>query len=68
MGKGGARRKAATLVEQAKKLYPNATITALPDAIVPSVMIQQEAADDASEDVKALGGEMRITYQFNELQ
>lgn len=60
--------KAATLVEQAKKLYPNATITALPDAIVPSVMIQQEAADDASEDVKALGGEMRITYQFNELQ
>jgi hypothetical protein len=60
--------KAAKLVEQAKKLYPNATITALPDAIVPSVMIQQEAADDASDDIKALGGEMRITYQFNELQ
>jgi hypothetical protein len=60
--------KATTLVEQAKKLYPHATITALPDAIVPSVMIQQEAAEDASDDVKALGGEMRITYQFNELQ
>ena len=60
--------KATTLVEQAKKLYPHATITALPDAVVPSVMIQQEAADNASEDVKALGGEMRITYQLEELQ
>ena len=62
------KEKAATLVEQAKQLYPRATITALPDAIVPSVMIQQEAADDASDDVKALGGEMRITYKFDELQ
>jgi hypothetical protein len=60
--------KAATLVEQAKQLYPTATITALPDAVVPSVMIQQEAAQDASDDVKALGGEMRITYKFDELQ
>jgi hypothetical protein len=60
--------KAATLAEQAKKLYPHAVITPLPDAIVPSVMIQQEAADDASDDVKALGGEMRITYKFEELQ
>jgi hypothetical protein len=31
-------------------------------------MIQQEAADNASDDVKALGGEMRITYQLEELQ
>jgi hypothetical protein len=60
--------KATTLVEQAKKLYPHATITALPDAVVPSVMIQQEAAEDASDDVKVLGGEMRITYQLEELQ
>lgn len=60
--------KAATLAEQAKKLYPHAVITPLPDAIVPSVMIQQEAADDASDDVKALGGEMRITYKLEELQ
>ena len=60
--------KAATLAEQAKMLYPHAVITPLPDAIVPSVMIQQEAADDASDDVKALGGEMRITYKLEELQ
>jgi hypothetical protein len=60
--------KAFALAEQATQLYPHATITALPDAIVPSVMIQQEAADGASDDIKALGGEMRITYQFNELQ
>lgn len=60
--------KAATLAGQAKQLYPNAIITPLPNAIVPSVMIQQEAADDASDDVKALGGEMRITYKFEELQ
>lgn len=60
--------KAATLAEQAKILYPNAIVTPLPDAVVPSVMIQQEAAEDASDDVKALGGEMRITYKFDELQ
>jgi hypothetical protein len=61
-------KKAFALVEQAKQLYPNATITPLPDAIVPSVMIQQEAAKNASDDVKTLGGEMRITYKFDELQ
>jgi hypothetical protein len=60
--------KASALAEQAKQLYPDATITALPDAIVPSVMIQHEAAEDASEDVKALGGEIRITCQLEELQ
>jgi hypothetical protein len=60
--------KASALAEQAKQLYPDATITALPDAIVPSVMIQHEAVEDASDDVKSLGGEMRITYQLEELQ
>jgi hypothetical protein len=60
--------QAATLAEQAKQLYPNAKITPLPDTVVPSVMIEQEAPEDASDDVKALGGEMRITYQFQELQ
>jgi hypothetical protein len=59
---------AATLVEQAKQLYPHAIVTPLPDAVVPSVLIQQEAAEDASNEVKALGGEMRITYKFDELQ
>jgi hypothetical protein len=60
--------KASVLAEQAAQLYPDAIVTPLPDAIVPSVMIQHEAAEDASEDVKALGGEMRITYKFDELQ
>ena len=60
--------KATTLAEQAKQLYPNAIVTPLPDAIVPSVMIEHEAPEDASDDVKALGGEMRITYQLEELQ
>jgi hypothetical protein len=60
--------KASALAEQAKKLHPNAIVTPLPDAVVPSVMIQQEAPEDASDDVKALGGEMRITYKFDELQ
>jgi hypothetical protein len=59
---------AATLAEQARQLYPHAVVTPLPDAVVPSVLIQQEAAEDASDDVKALGGEMRITYKFEELQ
>jgi hypothetical protein len=53
--------KTTALVEQAKILYPQARITALPDAVVPSVMIEQEAAEESSDDVKALGGEMRIT-------
>jgi hypothetical protein len=60
--------KASALAEQARQLYPHATITPLPDAVVPSVMIEHEAAEDASDDVKALGGEMRITYKFDELQ
>ena len=60
--------KASTLVEQARQLYPAAKITPLPNAVVPSVMIEQEAPEDASDDVKALGGEMRITYKLDELQ
>jgi hypothetical protein len=60
--------KAVTLAKQAKQLYPNAKITPLPNAVVPSVMIEQEAPEDASGDVKALGGEMRITYKLDELQ
>jgi len=59
---------ATTLAERAKQLYPNAIVTPLPNAVVPSVMIEHEAPEDASDDVKALGGEMRITYQLEELQ
>jgi hypothetical protein len=60
--------KASALAEQARQLYPHAIVTPLPDAVVPSVMIEHEAPEDASDDVKALGGEMRITYKFDELQ
>ena len=56
--------KANALVQEAHKLFPNATITPLPDAIVPSVLIEKAPPPNASEAVKALGGELRITYQF----
>jgi hypothetical protein len=38
----------------------------LPDAIIPSVMIVREAAPNASDAVKALGGELRITYRLDD--
>ena len=53
------------LAARAQELFPDATITPLPDAVVPSVMIIREAAPNASEAVKALGGEMRITYKLD---
>lgn len=56
--------KANALASEAKKLFPDAIITPLPDAIVPSVMIEKAPPADASEAVKALGGELRITYQL----
>jgi hypothetical protein len=59
--------KANALAQQAQKLFPEAKITALPDAIVPSVLIEKAPPEDASEAVKALGGELRITYQLKEL-
>lgn len=52
------------LVEKAKALFPDATVTSV-EAPVPSVMIIKEAPADASEDVKALGGEMRITSHWS---
>jgi hypothetical protein len=73
-------KQAATLVEQweieerevvanklaskAQELFPEATITPLPQAIVPSVMIVHEAAEGSSDAVKALGGELRITWRL----
>ena len=56
--------KANALVQEAHKLFPNATITPLPDAIFPSVLIEKAPPANASEAVKALGGELRITYRF----
>lgn len=54
--------KANALASEAQKLFPAAKITALSDAIVPSVMIEQAPPEGASDAVKALGGELRITY------
>lgn len=58
------KHRAEALAQKAQELFPDATVTPLPDAIVPSVMIIREAAPDASDAVKALGGELRITYQL----
>jgi hypothetical protein len=57
--------RAEALAQKAQELFPDATITPLPDAIVPSVMIVREAAPNASDAVKALGGELRITYRLD---
>lgn len=54
------------LAEKAQELFPKATITPLPDAVVPSVMIEHPAPSNASDAVKALGGEMRITWTLSE--
>ena len=59
---------ATKLASKAQELFPAATITPMPNAIVPSVMIVHEAPESASDDVKALGGELRITWTLNGLQ
>ena len=58
--------KANKLAQKAHELFPQATIKPLPDAPVPSVMIIHEAPPDASDDIKALGGELRIVWQLPE--
>lgn len=57
--------KANVLAEKARQLYPEAKITPLPNAVVPSVLIETAPPASASEAVKALGGELRITYQLS---
>jgi hypothetical protein len=54
--------RSETLAAKAQELFPKATVTPLPDAVVPSVMIVHEAPDNASEAIKALGAELRITW------
>jgi hypothetical protein len=56
--------RSAVLASKAQELFPEATITPLPQAIVPSVMIVHEAAEGSSDAVKALGGELRITWRL----
>ena len=59
------KTKSEQLLEKAKGLFPSATVTIVPDAPVPSVMIIHEADENASDEVKALGGEMRIASSFS---
>ena len=59
------KAKSEQLLEKAKELFPSATVTIVPDAPVPSVMIIHEADENASDEVKALGGEMRIASSFS---
>lgn len=58
--------KANMLAQEAQKLFPDAKVTAVPDAVVPSVIIEKAPPEDASDAVKALGGELRITYQLDQ--
>lgn len=53
------------LADKAQELFPTAKITPLPNAIVPSVMIEHSAPVNASDAVKAFGGEMRITWTLD---
>jgi hypothetical protein len=64
--RGEREEKAQALTTQAQALFPEASVEALPDAPVPSVLIEHEAPEGASDAVKALGGEMRITYRLSE--
>ena len=57
-------RVADELSRKAKELFPSSKISPLPHAIVPSILIETAPPDDASEVVKALGGELRITYHL----
>lgn len=55
---------AGKLAQKAQELFPTATVTPLPNAVVPSVIIEHPAPDNASDAVKALGSEMRITWSL----
>lgn len=64
-GKEDRQSKADILAEKARESFPEATIVPLPDAIIPSVMIIKEAPSGASDAIKALGTELRITWELN---
>ena len=59
-GKDDKANQTIQLVQKAQQLFPDAIVTSIPNAPIPSVMIEKEAASNASDAVKALGGEMRI--------
>lgn len=52
------------LVAKAKALFPEAIVEPI-KATVPSVIILHDAPRDASDAIKALGGEMRIASSFS---
>ncbi len=56
---------AQKLADKAQALFPAAIVTPLPDAVIPSVMIEHVPPANASDAVKALGGEMRITWTLD---
>ena len=58
--------KTTALAKKAQELFPDAKVTAAPDAVVPSVIIEKAPPEGASDAVKALGGELRITYQLDQ--
>ncbi len=60
------QEQADALAAKAEQLFPDATVEPLPDALVPSVLIEHPAPSGASPAVQALGGEMRITYHLPE--
>ena len=47
------------LAKKAKELFPKAKITPVPDAIVPSVIVEEEGDS-------LLGGPLRITWRIDE--
>lgn len=59
------QNKAEALATKAQELFPQAKITVLPDSVVPSVMIEHVPPKNASDAVKTLGGELRITYSLD---
>ena len=58
--------KTEALIEKAEEFFPQSTILPVENAPIPSVMIITEAPPEASDDVKALGGELRITYKLDD--
>lgn len=66
--KASRKTVSTQLAEKAKELFPKATITPLPDAVVPSVMIIHEAEEGDSEAQQILGKELRITWTLDGLK
>ena len=55
---------AEELSRKAQELFPSSTVTPLPHAVVPSVLIETAPPADASEAMQVLGSGLRITYQL----